>query len=107
MVNTIAVGTSPHSLAVSPDGKQIAIACYDSSDVYFVDVATGGSSARSRVGNNPQDIEYSADGGYVYTANVDGNSVSVVDSVSGEVTATIPTQCRPALRSGPTDARPM
>ena len=91
VVNTIAVGTSPHSLALSPDGSQLAVACYDSSDVYFVDVATGGIIGTVPVGNHPQDVEYSADGGYVYTANVDDNSVSVVDMVTRTVTASIPT----------------
>jgi serine/threonine-protein kinase len=92
VVDTIPVCTSPHRVTISPDASRIAVACYDSNDVYFIDTATLNVVGRSRVGEGPQDVTYSPDGAYIYTANVVGNSVSVVDSVSGEVTATIPTQ---------------
>ena len=91
ITTTIPVGTSPHSVAVSPDGKQVVVVCFDSNDVYFVDTATNQVIGTTAVGANPQDISYSADGHYLYTANVAGNSVSVIDAESRTITATIPT----------------
>ena len=79
-VTTIPVGTSPHSLEVSPDGQQVAVVCYDSNDVYFIDTATNTVIGKVPVGQNPQDLTYAPDGRYLYTANVDGNTVSVIDT---------------------------
>ena len=74
------MGTSPHSVAVSPDGKQVAVVCFDSNDVYFIDTATNQVIGTTPVGTNPQDVSYSADGKYLYTANVQSNTVSVIDA---------------------------
>jgi YVTN family beta-propeller protein len=91
VVTTIPVGTSPHSIEVSPDGTQVAVVCYDSNDVYFIDPATNAVIGTVPVGLKPQDLTYAPDGKHLYTANVDGNSVSVVDTDSRTVSATIPT----------------
>ena len=88
---TIPVGTSPHSLKVSPDGRQLAVVCFDSNDVYFIDIATWTVLGTVPVGRNPQDLTYAPDGRYLYTANVDSDTVSVIDTESRTVTANIPT----------------
>jgi serine/threonine-protein kinase len=100
-LTTVAVGTSPHSLEVSPDGQQVAVVCFDSNDVYFIDVATWTVLDTVPVGENPQDLTYVPDGRYLYTANVDGNTVSVIDTESRTVTADIPTNSPTSVAISP------
>jgi serine/threonine-protein kinase len=88
---TIPVGTSPHSITMSPDGSQIAVVCYDSNDLWFIDPATNAVLKTVQVGLKPQDVVYAPDGKHLYTANVNAGTISVVDTTTFAVTATIAT----------------
>jgi serine/threonine-protein kinase len=95
VLTTIPVGTSPHSITLSPDGSQIAVVCYDSNDLWFIDPATNSVVKTVPVGLKPQDVVYAPDGKHAYTANVDAGTISVVDTATFAVTATIATGTSP------------
>ena len=89
VITTIPVGTSPHSISLSPDGKQVSVVCFNSNDVWIIDVATNTVVKTIPIGAKPQDITYAPDGKHFYTADVDGGTVTVVDTETQSVTASI------------------
>ena len=92
---TVPVGTSPHALAVSPDGDRVAAVNYDAGTVSLIDAATDRVVATVPVGRGPQHVAYTADGRFLYTANVNDGTVSVVDTATDVVTATVPVCASP------------
>jgi YVTN family beta-propeller protein len=91
VVKQIEVGETPHSMAISPDGSQLAITSFNGNEVYLVDTATDKEVARIPVGRNPLDITYSPDGRYIFTANNEDNSVSVISTAGNRVIGQIST----------------
>ncbi len=81
-------GVSPHSIAPSPDGRLLAVTCFDSHQVWIVDAATGQPvRAIPTKGQGPQDVSWAPDGRRLYTADVHSDLVSVIDPDAGVVTA--------------------
>ena len=71
MLHTIPVGLGPHSIAISPDGAQLAVTNTDSNEVSIIDTATDrGAPVAHR--HHPRDVAWSADQRFLYTANADG-----------------------------------
>ena len=68
----------------------MAVVCFDSNDVYFIDRRPIRVLGIVPVGQKPQDLTYSPDGQTLYTANVDGTRFRSSNE-SRTVTATIPT----------------
>ena len=62
VVRTIPVGAAPHSIALSPDGRSIAVVNFSSSEVSIIDTSRDVEVKRLRTGENPQDVVWSADG---------------------------------------------
>jgi YVTN family beta-propeller protein len=87
---TLPAGTSPHSVAISPDGTQVAVTNFNSDDVTLIDAAANTVIGTIAVGRNPQDVTYAPDGRHLYTADVDSDTVTVVDTATLEVTARLP-----------------
>ncbi|MDL5154434.1 serine/threonine-protein kinase [Actinomycetospora termitidis] len=87
---TVPVGRSPHALAISPDGTQVAVANYDGDTVSLIDTRTNRVVAEVPVGRGPQHVAWSADGEHLYTADVDGGTVTAVDTRTAAATATVP-----------------
>ncbi len=90
IIAEIAVGETPHSEAVSPDGSRLAVTSYDGNVVYMINTATDKEIAKIPVGKEPVDIAYSPDGRYLCTVNSDGNSVTVIDTADNRVIGTVP-----------------
>jgi YVTN family beta-propeller protein len=57
-IATIPVGTRPFALAVTPDGREIYVACHDSGSVFVLDAATNAVAAEIRVAANPHVVVF-------------------------------------------------
>lgn len=80
---------NPHNLAVSPNGRELWIACEASASVVVVDTASRARLLEIPVGGQPHDVAFAPDGGRGFVSNRLDDSVSVVDVATHKVTATI------------------
>jgi YVTN family beta-propeller protein len=83
-------GAPAHGLAVTPDGKTLAVLSKMNSRVYFFslpDLKIGGDV---KVGHHPDWLTFTPDGKRVYVANAGSNSVSAVDVATRKEIAQIP-----------------
>jgi YVTN family beta-propeller protein len=87
---TIAVGSGPFGVAVTPDGSKVYVSNSNDETVSVIDVATSAVTATIAVGSVPDGVAVTPDGSKVYVANYDGNAVSVIATATNTVTATIP-----------------
>lgn len=87
---TLPAGTSPHSVAISPDGTRVAVTNFNSDDVTLIDTVANTVVGTIGVGDNPQDVTYAPDGRHFYTADVESDTITVVDTETLEVTARVP-----------------
>jgi len=81
---------TPVNLALSPDGKELYVACEASDSVVVVDTAARRKLAEIDVGRQPNDVAFSPDGSTAYVSNRLDDSVSAIDVATREVKATIP-----------------
>ncbi|MFJ7955793.1 IPT/TIG domain-containing protein [Streptomyces sp. NPDC096319] len=89
-VATIAVGSAPTGVALTPDGSQAWVANGASDSVSVIDTATNSVAATVAVGRTPQSVAISPDGGRAYVVRTaDAGGVDVIDTSSLAVTATI------------------
>jgi YVTN family beta-propeller protein len=81
---------TPISLALSPDGAEIYVACEASRSVVVVDARERKKVAEIRVGGQPNDVTFSPDGKTVFVTNRLDDTVSVIDVAAREVLKVIP-----------------
>jgi YVTN family beta-propeller protein len=81
---------TPLNMALSPDGKELYVACEASHTVIVVDVRKRRKIAEIPVGHHPTDVTFSPDGTRAYLSNRLDDTVSVIDVSSREVVATVP-----------------
>jgi YVTN family beta-propeller protein len=81
---------TPLNLAVSPDGREIWVACEAANSVIVVDTADRRKVAEVPVGGKPTDVAFDPAGRRVFVSNRLDDSVSVVDVRSRKLTATLP-----------------
>jgi len=86
---TIAVGSFPVGVAVSPDGSTVYVANLGSNTVSVIAAATNTVTATISVGGGPNGVAVTPDGSTVYVTNQFDNTVSVIAAASNTVTATI------------------
>ncbi|WP_431962922.1 protein kinase domain-containing protein [Actinacidiphila sp. bgisy160] len=79
-VLSVKVGTSPHGLAVSPNGSRGYVANFTSDSVSVIDAATSHTEGRPIPVDSPEDIAVSGDGRRVYVSSSNSASVSVIDA---------------------------
>jgi len=89
LVQTVAVGKGPNSVAVSQDGTKVYVANSGSNSVSVIDTASGFIAATIGVGSAPYGVAASPDGSSVYVANSSSNTVSVINVATNTVTGTI------------------
>ena len=80
---------TPLNLAVSPNGKEIYVACEASSSVVVVDAETQAKVAEIDVGGQPTDVTFHPDGTRAYVSNRLDDTVSVIDTAARRAVATI------------------
>jgi len=80
---------TPLNMALSPDGKEIYVACEASHTIIIVNVQELRKVAEIEVGHHPTDITFSPDGTKAYVSNRLDDTVSVVDVPSRKVLTAI------------------
>ena len=80
---------TPVNLAVSPDGREVYVACEASDTTIVLDAAKRQKVAEIKVGGQPADVSFSPDGKTAYVSNRLDDTVSVIDVASRTVTRTL------------------
>jgi YVTN family beta-propeller protein len=93
--STVAVGSNPSGVAVSPDGSHIYVANHNGGTVSVIATATNTVTATVVVGSGPEGVAVTPDGTHVYVTNFSDSTVSVIATARNTVTATV------AVGSGP------
>jgi len=81
---------TPINLALSPDGRELYVACEASDSVIVIDTAQRAKVAEIPVGRQPHDVAFQPDGRRAYVSNRLDDTVSVIDTAEREVVATLP-----------------
>ena len=63
-------GQRSDHMAISPDGKQVAVSASTGNVVHILDTATGEETGRFESGDSPHENNYSADGERIYHASI-------------------------------------
>jgi serine/threonine-protein kinase len=85
VIKTFNVVETPHSEALSPDDRFLAVTSYSGDEVYVYSTATDQQVAAVPVGKEPLDVRYSPDGRYLFTVNNLSNTVTVIDTADYRV----------------------
>ncbi len=81
---------TPLNLALSPDGKELYIACEASNTVIVVDVSRQAVLAEIATGGQPTDVTFSPDGSRAYVTNRHDDTVVEIDTKTRRVLTTLP-----------------
>ena len=81
---------TPLSLALSPDGRELYVACEASNTVIVVDVAAGRVAVEISTGGQPTGVTLSPDGSRAYVTNRLDDSLAVVDTRDRRLLRTVP-----------------
>jgi YVTN family beta-propeller protein len=81
---------TPVNLALSPDGRELLVACEASDSVIVVDAKRRRRVAEISVGGQPHDVTFGPDGRLAYVSNRLDDSVSVLDVAGRQVLDTFP-----------------
>ncbi|MHC4178994.1 MAG: multiheme c-type cytochrome, partial [Planctomycetota bacterium] len=80
---------TPLSMALSPDGKELYVACEASHTVIVVDVRQRRKVAEIAAGHHPTDVTFSPDGRRAYVSNRLDDTVSVISVPGRKVIRTV------------------
>lgn len=79
----VGVGGTPEGIAVSPDGRTLAVANARSRDLSLIDIETFAERARIAVGGSPVRVAYHASGATLAVSLIDRGSILLLDTRSG------------------------
>lgn len=80
---------NPLNLTLTPDGKELWVACEASASVVVVDTATRANLVEIPVGGQPNDVAFTPDGRKAFVSNRLDDNVSVVEVSTHKVLSTI------------------
>ncbi|MGH2889135.1 MAG: PKD domain-containing protein, partial [Solirubrobacteraceae bacterium] len=102
----IPVGSTPHGVAITPDGRFAYVANFGSGTVSVIDTGTNSVvGAPITVGAKPDGIAIAPDGGHAFVAQ-QGNDISIVDTATKAVVGSVPDSLGPSQISiGPRGGR--
>ena len=81
---------TPLNLALTPDARELFVACEASSSVIVVDVEKRRKVDEIGVGGQPHDVAFRPDGLFAYVSNRLDDTVSVIDVLTRDVVKTVP-----------------
>jgi PQQ-dependent catabolism-associated beta-propeller protein len=84
VTGTIATCKRPRHMQVTPDGKQLAVACGESHQADFIDLATRKSVRKVSLGEDPEIFDISADGKTLFVSNEEDSELGIIDLASGK-----------------------
>lgn len=96
---SVKVGRKPYAVAVSPDGRTVAVTNWADESVSLLAADTLQERKRVKVGSRPNALAWGGNG-RLFVANAGSNSVSVV--ANGRVTETVSTALAPKALIGST-----
>jgi YVTN family beta-propeller protein len=88
-VNTVAVGTFPIAIAITPNGASAYVATDGDNTVWVINTASNTVTAAVVAGNAPRGVAVSPDGAYAYVSNRISDDVTVINTATNAVAATI------------------
>jgi len=97
VVATVAVGSTPNGVAVTPDGTVAYVANVNSNNVSVIRTSDNTVVATVAVGIFPVGVAVTPDGAFAYVANAGSDDVSVIRTSDNTVVATV------AVGSNPVD----
>jgi YVTN family beta-propeller protein len=80
---------TPVNLALTPDGRELWVACEASASTVVIDPETAEKVAEIDVGGQPHDVTFTPDGKTAYVTNRLDDSLSVIDVESRQVLSTL------------------
>ena len=86
VVGTVPTCKRPRHMQLTPDGKQLAVACGESAEADFIDLATKKSVRRVSLGEDPEIFDLSADGKTLFVSNEEDSALGFIDLASGKRT---------------------
>lgn len=89
VTGTVATCKRPRHMRLTPDRKQLMVACGDSQQADVIDLASRKSVAKVPLGDDPEIFDLSPDGKTLYVSNEEDAEVGVVDVASGKRKAAI------------------
>ena len=89
VTGTIATCKRPRHMQLTPDRKQLMVACGDSGQADVIDIATRKSVGKVDLGEDPEIFDLSPDGKTLYVSNEEDGELGVVDLASGKRTKSI------------------
>lgn len=89
VTGTIATCKRPRHMQVTPDGKQLMVACGDSGQADVIDLATRKSVGKIGLGEDPEIFDISPDGKTLYVSNEEDGELGVVDLATNKRTKAI------------------
>jgi YVTN family beta-propeller protein len=104
VTHTVAVGSQPFAVAITPDGRKAVVANYGGTSISIIDVAAGSVDHTVTVGPAPTDVAISPDGSTAYVVvygtfgDTATSALQWVDIATGTITCTV--------RSGPLGSYP-
>jgi YVTN family beta-propeller protein len=105
-------GSLPSSLAVSPDGRSVAVTSSNTDSVVILDATTGAVvrtfdlkafGAGGPTGSQPNALTWAPDGKVLYVAEGGRNDIAVIDAATGTVLGRLPTGWYPSAVSVTSD----
>lgn len=90
VTRSIPVGSRPHSVVLSDDGRVAYVSNRWSNSVSVVDLTTGEVTGELAVGTGPSGLTLTPDGSRLYVANTVSNDISVVDLAEGRERKRLP-----------------
>ena len=82
MVTKIPVGTMPHQMAVSPDGKYVAVNNRMADSTSIIDPVALKEIVRIKVGHQPHGITFSGDGSMLYVGHERDNYINAIPTAT-------------------------
>jgi len=86
---------TPLNLAVSPDGRELYVACEASGTVIVVDVGAASVRAEIPTGGQPTDVAFSPDGTRAYVTNRLDDTLTCINTKTRKVVTTVRTGDEP------------
>jgi YVTN family beta-propeller protein len=105
VLRTLACGRDPENLAVSPDGRLVAVSDEEAGEASIVEVASGKIVATIPTGAEPEGVGARPDGKVFYVTSEDEGTVTVIDVPSLKAIATFPAGQRPRVAAFTSDGK--